>query len=59
MTLKGQGQNLTPGLGHVMTEIGHVAYQSIRLDEENNEAIPSVMSRLNEELLIKAVCGLQ
>ena len=28
-------QNLTLDLGHVVTEIGHVTYQSMRLDEEN------------------------
>ena len=33
LTSKGQGQNMTSGQGHVMTKIGHVAYQSTRLDE--------------------------
>ena len=32
LTLK-DGQNLTSGQGHVMTEICHVAYLSMRLDE--------------------------
>ena len=35
LTLKGQTQNLTSGQGHVMTDIGHVAYQSMRLDDAN------------------------
>ena len=35
MTLKDQGQNLTSGEGHVVTQVGHVAYQSIRLEETN------------------------
>ena len=32
MTLKGQGQNLTSGQGHGLTQ---VAYQSKRIDETN------------------------
>ena len=35
MTLKGQGQNLTPGQGHVVTQVGHIVYVSMRLDERN------------------------
>ena len=35
MTLKGQGQNLTSGQGHVVTQVGHIAYVSMRLDERN------------------------
>ena len=35
MTLKGQGQNLTSGQGHVVTQAGHIAYVSMRLDERN------------------------
>ena len=35
LTSKGQGQNLTSGQGHVIIELGHVAYQSMRLDETN------------------------
>ena len=35
MTSKGQLENLTSGQGHDLTQIGHVAYQSIRLDETN------------------------
>ena len=38
MTLKGQGQSLTSGQsgqGHVMTQMGHISYQSIRLAETN------------------------
>ena len=34
LILKGQGQNLTSGQGHVVTLIGHVAYQSMRLGEK-------------------------
>ena len=36
LTLIGQGQNLTSGQGHVVTLIGHVAYQSMRLGERNS-----------------------
>ena len=35
MTSKGQVENLTSGQGHDLTEIGHVAYHSIRIDETN------------------------
>ena len=35
MTLKGQGQNLTSGQVHVVTQVGHIAYVSMRLDERN------------------------
>ena len=35
MTLKGQGQNLTSGQGHVVTQVGHITYVSMRLDERN------------------------
>ena len=35
LTLTGQGQNLTPGQGHVPTQLGHVAYQSMHLGEAN------------------------
>ena len=35
MTLKGQYQNLTSGQGHVVTQVGHIAYESKRLDERN------------------------
>ena len=55
LTSKGQGQNLTSNQCHVMTKIGHVAYQPMRLDETNarNEAIPNVLSLFNQELLTK------
>ena len=33
--LKGQDQYLTSGQGHVLTQRGHVAYQSMSLDETN------------------------
>ena len=35
MTLKRQGQNLTLGQGHMVTQVGHIAYVSMRLDERN------------------------
>ena len=35
MTLKGQGQNLTSGQGYVVTQVGDIAYVSMRLDERN------------------------
>ena len=34
-TLKGQGQNLTSGQGHLVTQVGHIAYHSMRLAEPN------------------------
>ena len=35
MTLKGQGQDLTSGQGHVVTQVGHIAFVSMRLNERN------------------------
>ena len=35
MTLKSQGQNLTSGQGHVVTQVGHIAYESKRLNKRN------------------------
>ena len=35
MTLKGQGQNFISGQGHVVTQVGHITYESKRLDERN------------------------
>ena len=36
MTLKGQGQSLTSGhQGHVMAEMGHIAYHWIHLGKTN------------------------
>ena len=35
MNLKGQGQNLNSGQGHVVTQVGNIAYVSMRLDERN------------------------
>ena len=35
VTLKGQDQNLTSDQGHVMTQVGHIAYDSMRLDVSN------------------------
>ena len=35
--------NLTSGQGHVMTQVGHAAYQSIRRDETNTiKPCPSI-----------------
>ena len=35
LTSKGQIWNLTSGQGHDLTQIGHIAYHSIRIDETN------------------------
>ena len=35
MTSKGQVEHSASGQGHDLTEIGHVAYHSIRIDETN------------------------
>ena len=35
MTSKGQVKDLTSGQGHDLTEIGHVAYHLMRIDETN------------------------
>ena len=35
LTSKGHFENLTSGQGHDLTEIGHAAYHSIRIDETN------------------------
>ena len=35
VTLKCQGQNLNSRQGHVVTQVGHIAYDSMRLDERN------------------------
>ena len=56
MTLKGQGQNLTSGQGHVMTRRGHVAYQSTCLDETNTTTpIPYLYLFLNKSYWQKTV----
>ena len=34
LTLKDRGQNLTSGQGHVVTQVGHIAYVSMCLDLE-------------------------
>ena len=41
MILKGQGQNLTSGRGHVVTQVCHFAYVSMRLDKRNTMMAPS------------------
>ena len=41
MTLKSQGQNFTLGQGHVVTQVGHTAYESKRLDERNTMRPPT------------------
>ena len=33
MASGGQFQNLTSGQGHVVTQVGHVAYESMRIDD--------------------------
>ena len=35
MTLKDQGQNLTSSQGHVVTQVGHIAYESKHFDDRN------------------------
>ena len=35
MTLKSQGKNLTSGQGHVVTQVGHIAYVSMHFDDRN------------------------
>ena len=35
MTLKGPGQNLTSGQGHVVTQVGHIVYDTMRPDVRN------------------------
>ena len=35
MTFEGQGQNLTSDQGHVVAQVGDVAYKSMPLDETN------------------------
>ena len=39
MTLKGRISNLTSGQSHELTQMGHAAYQSIRLDGLNTVVI--------------------
>ena len=55
LTLKGQGQNLTSGQGHVITETGHVANQSMCLDDKHDKAIPNVLS-LFKQVIDKKNC---
>ena len=43
MILKGQGQNLTSGQGHMVTQVDHIAYALMRL--ERNTMRP--LSRLH------------
>ena len=33
VTLKGQGQNVISGQGHLVTQVDHIAHESMRLDE--------------------------
>ena len=35
VTLQGQGQNLTWGQGHMVAQVGHIAYESMHIDEKN------------------------
>ena len=49
LTLKVQGQELTSGQGHVMAEMGHVAYQTMRIDDTNTmKPSPNVLSPFNQ-----------
>ena len=45
MTYLGQGHDLTSGQNIDLTEIGHVAYHSKRLDETNTMALVSARYR--------------
>ena len=59
-TLKCQGQTLTSGQGHVVTKIGHVAYQSIRLNEPNTmKPSPAFYVFPIESYWQKYVCSLK
>ena len=51
VTLKSQVQNLTPGQGHLVTQVGHVAYQSMRQDKTDTLThIPlSVLSKVTHK----------
>ena len=54
MTLKGQGQNLTSGQGHVVTQVGHIAYVLMRLDESNIMRVTlTSVSLLDQKLFAK------
>ena len=54
MTLKGQGQNLTSGQGHVVTQVGHITDVSMRLDEiKHNETTLTSLALLDQKLFAK------
>ena len=54
MTLKSQGQNLTSGQGHVVTQVGHIVYVSMRLDERNTmRPTLTSLSLLDQKLFAK------
>ena len=53
MTLKGQGQNLTSGQGHVVTQVGHIAYESKRLDQRNTMGPLTHVSISSESKVIR------
>ena len=54
MTLKDQGQNLTSGQGHVVTQVGHFANVSMRLDERNTmRPLSRLYSLLDQKLFAK------
>ena len=56
VTLKGQIQNLTSGQGHVVTQVGHIAYESMHLDETHLSHITlASLSLLNQKLFPKTV----
>ena len=59
ITLKGRsGQNLNSGEGQVMTQVGHVGYQSICRDETNTATpLPTFLVLFNRELLARKTIG--
>ena len=40
VTLKGQGQNLSSGQSHVVIQVGHIAYDSMRLERNTIRPLP-------------------
>ena len=50
MTQKKQKWNLISGQGHDLTQIGHVAYQSIRIHDRNNGAVLKPVARFYQKL---------
>ena len=52
-TLKSQGQILTSGQHHVVTQKRHAAYHLMHLNYTHNEPIPSALSPFYYKLLVK------